>query len=81
MVDGQMSSKGILWCGVPQGTILGPLLFLIYINDLPACLAFSCAQMYADDTNFTIAGSCSNEIELKMNRDLENIRQWLYANR
>ena len=52
-VNGCLSDLTTVKCGVPQGTILGPLLFLIYIDDLPNCLAFSKPRMYADDTHIT----------------------------
>ena len=65
----------------PQGKILGLILFFIYITDLTTCLEFSDTQMYADNTNLTVASSSKNEIELTINKDLENMRSWLRANR
>ena len=63
LVNGSLSKTCSLKCGVPQGTILGPLLFLIYINDLPNCLSSCQPRMYADDTHITYAGADLNSIQ------------------
>ena len=66
---------------MPHGTILGPLLFLIYINDLPNCLSFSVPRMYADDTHVTYAGSDLHLIQSSLSHDLEKLSKWLVSNR
>lgn len=80
-VNGHLSEPETLKCGVPQGSILGPLLFLIYINDLPNCLKHSNPRMYADDTNLTTTGSSVVEISHSVNADLLNVGDWLIANK
>ena len=52
--DGANSSRDILKCGIPQGSCLGPLLFLLYVNDFENCLEYMTPNMYADDTCITI---------------------------
>ncbi|CAB4035505.1 RNA-directed DNA polymerase from mobile element jockey-like, partial [Paramuricea clavata] len=80
-VNGTISSERLIKCGVPQGSILGPLFFLLYINDLPQCLSKTKPRLFVDDTNLTAAGESINDIEVAMNSDLENLRKWLIANK
>ena len=74
-----LSSSYTLSCGVPQGTILGPLLFLLYINDLPNCLSNCEPRMYADDTHLTYASDNARDIQTNLSADLENVHNWLRA--
>ena len=73
----EMSNELPVTHGVPQGSILGPLLFVIYINDLPSILECCCASLYADDTVIYCYGSSSQELSEKLNRDLLAITKWL----
>lgn len=68
-------------CGVPQGSVLGPLLFIIYTNDLPNCLTKTKSILFADDT--TIYASSRNIIDLyaNMNNDLSKLNDWFRANK
>ena len=61
-IDGQESEILGIECGIPQGSCLGPLLFIIYLNDFERCIEYSRANMYADDTEITI--SSNNQVEL-----------------
>jgi hypothetical protein len=75
------SSTKNIRCGVPQGSNLGPLLFLLYVNDLPNCLRHSSAEMYVDDTNLTACSDDINNLQAILNSDLNNIHQWIVANK
>ena len=76
-VNGVLSKKNLVTCGIPQGSILGPLLFLIYINDLPSSLEHSSSRMFADDTTLTVSGKSLHDVEVAINHDLSNVNQWL----
>ena len=75
VLNGQTSNWKKVKAGVPQGSILGPLFFLIYINDLPSELRCS-AKLFADDTSLFSVVENVNETTANLNKDLENINKW-----
>ena len=77
--NGVSSEKKEVKCGVPQGSILGPLLFLIYINDLADVCKCSLPILFADDTNLFHHGSDLAAIECAFNKELTAISKWLLS--
>ena len=68
-------------CGVPQGSVLGPLLFLIYINDISSSLKTSKAINFADDSTIYHSGSNIKTLYQHMNVDLNCLSDWFKANK
>ena len=68
-------------CGVPQGSVLGPLLFILYINDLPDAIENARSIIFADDTTIYISGRNIESIYRTMNRELNVVVDWYRANK
>ena len=66
---------------MPQGFVLGPLLFLIYINELNIALKYSTVRHFADDTTLLIKNKSLKQIKKHLNLDLRHLCKWLRANK
>ena len=78
IVDGEASSEHYVESGVPQGTVLGPLLFLVHINDLPDCVK-SCVRLFADDCLlFRTIRNLADHLALQ--EDLFQLEKWAKIN-
>ena len=71
----------VISCGVPQGSILGPLLFLVYVNDLASVSDALFSLLFADDTNLFLEGTDVKSMQQTMNQELEKISVWLKVNK
>ena len=79
--NGAFSNVGLVTHGVPQGSNLGPLLFLLYINDLSLVSSTLYFILFADDTNIFYSNKSHTELTETVNRELKKLNYWFLANR
>ena len=79
--NGESSELKDITCGVPQGSVLGPLLFLLYINDLPNISEKLKFFLFADDTNIYFESGDLMSMEKIINNELKHLSLWLNVNR
>ena len=80
-VGHHVSDKAAVGCGVPQGSILGPLLFLLYVIDIHRCSNKLRFYLFADDTNILYANKNLRDLETIVNIELQNVYNWLTASK
>ena len=80
-INGYESALAAVNCGVPQGSVLGPLLSLLYINDLNQAIKFSRIHHFADDTNLLCFSNSIKKLSKLVNTDLKHLLNWLNANK
>ena len=80
-INGANSTEVNVHYGVPQGSVLGPLLFLIYINDLNKALKYCTTIHFADDTSLLLKNKSLKKMRKYLNLDLKNLSNWLNANK
>ena len=80
-INGYESGLVALNCGVPQGSVLGPLLFLLYINDLNQAIKFCKVHHFADDTNLLCLSNSIKKLNKLVNANSKHLINWLNANK
>ena len=80
LYQGTLSDYKTITCGVPQESTLGPLIFLIYINDLPLHTNFK-VRLFADDTNLTLAEKSVSNLQNLVNLEMCKIDHWMHASK
>ena len=80
-INGHESSLAYVLYGIPQGSVLGPLLFLIYINDLNQAIKFCKVHHFADDTNLLHFNKSVANLNKLVNLNMKNLTVWLNANK
>ena len=81
VIDHRSSNKSVVTCGVPKGSVLGPLLFLLYVNDIYSSSNKLNFDLFADDTNILYSHKNLKFLENVMNFELNNVFQWLTSNK
>ena len=81
LANNVISGRKLITCGVPQGSVCGPLLFLIYINDIANVLVHCKVSLYADDTVIYIEHNDVNEAMERIQSDLNNLAEWCTRNK
>ena len=76
LVNGSISDLTLVQYGIPQGSLLGPRLYTIYVNDLPDAITLGNVLMYADDTTIYCIGKGFDEVCLKLNKVFDELRLW-----
>ena len=79
--NGVASNSRFISTDVPEGSILGPLLFTIFINDLPKSSTFFSTRLYADNTSFTASGSDLDSLLHEINNHLPAVYKWLCSDK